>query len=352
MEVHLHNIALDELSKLSIEKLQQKHNSHICRIFRAAQDGLVDIVCVTAFELPEEVRSYYYKILDMGGMGSCRDRVHFVAPEMAGRLPSTLSTSKLLSYSPKTLARIRKLVAGRPAYVMSSQPTSEDIQVSLQLNMPLFAGDPSKHRYFSTKCGSRSLFKRLQMPVLKGGYDIYNMEELINTLAILIYSNPRTLRWFLKIDNEIEGRGLAVVSINSFAAIRTFTRALNHTSIIAAEFTETEVIKAIAEELSADLEQRLKVCDKQAYSTSKSFLDAFLLRGGVVEAGAAPSENKVTSLAINFIIEPNGECTVVSSHEKLSQGHKTIGCICPCQKTCEVNVEHVARSLHRHLWHQ
>lgn len=69
------------------------------------------------------------------------------------------------------------------------------------MQLPLLGGDPSKHRYYSSKCGSRSLFKRLQMPVLKGGYDIYNMEELINTIAILIYSNPKTPRWFLKIDD-------------------------------------------------------------------------------------------------------------------------------------------------------
>jgi len=75
------------------------------------------------------------------------------------------------------------------------------------------------------------------MPVPKGGYDIYNMEELINTLAILIYSNPRTLRWFLKIDDETEGRGLGILNINSFVAIRTFTRALDRTSIVGAEFT-------------------------------------------------------------------------------------------------------------------
>lgn len=77
------------------------------------------------------------------------------------------------------------------------------------------------------------------MPVLKGGYDIYNEEELINTLAILIYSNPRILKWFLKIDDEIEGRGIAIVSINSFAAIRTFARTLSRTSVVAVEFTES-----------------------------------------------------------------------------------------------------------------
>lgn len=80
VEIHIHNITLDELSKLSMEKLQQRQNAHLSRMFRAAMDGLVDVVCVTPFQVPEELRSYYHKMLELGGMANCRDRVHFVAP--------------------------------------------------------------------------------------------------------------------------------------------------------------------------------------------------------------------------------------------------------------------------------
>lgn len=55
-------------------------------------------------------------MLEVGGMVGGRDRVHFIVPELAARLPSTLPTAKLLSYSPKALARIRRVIAGRPAY--------------------------------------------------------------------------------------------------------------------------------------------------------------------------------------------------------------------------------------------
>jgi hypothetical protein len=182
----------------------------------------------------------------MGNLASCRDRIHFIAPESSRHFPTTFSTSKLLTYSPKAIARIRRLVAGRVAYIVPGQAITDDVQLSVQLGLPLYSGEPNKHRYYSTKCGSRSIFKKLHMPVLKGGYDIYNLEELINTLAILIYSNSSTSRWFLKIDDEIEGRGIAILNISSFAAIRTFTRALSQTSVIEAEFTETEIIKAIA----------------------------------------------------------------------------------------------------------
>lgn len=171
-------------------------------------------------------------MFELGGMASCRDRIHFVTPEACRTFPSTLCCSRLLSYSMKAQSRIRKLVGNRPAYFVAGQPSNEDMLLSAEMRLPIFSGEVSKHRYFSTKCGSRSLFRKLNMPICKGAYDIYNMEELINTLAILIYTYPEKQRWWLKIDNEIEGRGLAIVNIQAFAAIRTFTRALVKTSII------------------------------------------------------------------------------------------------------------------------
>ncbi len=41
------------------------------------------------------------------------------------------------------------------------------------------------------------------MPILKGAMDIFDEDELINTLGILIYNNPSYNKWYLKIDDEI-----------------------------------------------------------------------------------------------------------------------------------------------------
>lgn len=48
VEIHVCSLALDEHSKLSVDKLPQRQNAHLCRVFRAALDGLVDVICVTA----------------------------------------------------------------------------------------------------------------------------------------------------------------------------------------------------------------------------------------------------------------------------------------------------------------
>lgn len=343
VEIHLHNISLDELAKLSISELQQKHNTALSRVFRASADLLVDVIYVSPLELPQEVQSYYYRMLAMTGVG--RDRVHFLSPEKASRFPSTLSTAKLVLYSSGCQNRIRRLVGNRPAYIVSGMPSTDDVQLSVELNVPLLSGSPFKHRYYSTKAGARSLFRKLHMPLPKGGFDIYNLEELVNTLAILIYTNPAVPRWFLKVDDEVEGRGIAILNVAAFATIKTFARALGKRSVIETEFTETEVIKAIAEELAAGIYTKLKVCEPRVYPSAKAYLAAYLVKGGSIESSAESS----TALSINFLIEPTGEHTILSCHQKVTHNTRTIGCICPAQ-AAGISFEHIVKSMKRVLW--
>lgn len=43
---------------------------------------------------------------------------------------------------------------------------------------------------------------------------------MINSLAVLIYKNKEVDRWYFKIDDEIEGRGLAIFTVTSLSLLR------------------------------------------------------------------------------------------------------------------------------------
>jgi hypothetical protein len=53
---------------------------------------------------------------------------------------------------------------------------------------------------------------------------IFSEKELINTLALLIYKNQETKRWYLKIDDEFASRGIAYFNVNSI----NFLKKLNN----------------------------------------------------------------------------------------------------------------------------
>lgn len=98
-------------------------------------DPNVDVVYVSPTPLGEEVIEYYHKLLAMGPAGeSSKHRVHFVSPE---RLKSfkmhNMSLSSLVLYSPVCLSRIKRLIAGREAYIVSGTVTKEDLAIAYEL---------------------------------------------------------------------------------------------------------------------------------------------------------------------------------------------------------------------------
>ena len=54
----------------------------------------------------------------------------------------------------------------------------------------------------------------------KSVFGIYSEKELINSLSVLIYKHKDINKWYLKIDDEINSRGLAVLHVNSLSFLK------------------------------------------------------------------------------------------------------------------------------------
>lgn len=73
---------------------------------------------VYPFEVPPEIISYYFKILELGDLKDCKERIHFVWPENSNIFPKTFPLTKLLYYSPKAIKHIKDLIGNRFAYIV------------------------------------------------------------------------------------------------------------------------------------------------------------------------------------------------------------------------------------------
>ena len=62
------------------------------------------------------------------------------------------SVSGLL-YSSKALKRIKQIISGKYAYIIPSFPSVEYINISIELNIPLFGPQQSLAKIYSTKSG-------------------------------------------------------------------------------------------------------------------------------------------------------------------------------------------------------
>lgn len=90
IEIHINSYSLSELQRLTMEKLKQKENSQIARIF-SVKDPNVDVIYVCPFTLTNDVYKYYLKILELVEIDSADKRFHIVVPENYVKFPQHFS---------------------------------------------------------------------------------------------------------------------------------------------------------------------------------------------------------------------------------------------------------------------
>ena len=90
---------------MTVEKLKQKENAQITRIF-AVKDPKVDIIYISPFTMTSEVFKYYMKILELVEIEEPSKRFHLIIPENYVRFHGHLSLSQCMLYSPKALRQI------------------------------------------------------------------------------------------------------------------------------------------------------------------------------------------------------------------------------------------------------
>jgi hypothetical protein len=268
VEIHINSLSLSELQRLTVEKLKQKENSQIARIF-SVKDPNVDVVYVCPFTLTTDVYKYYLKILELVEIDNAEKRFHVVVPENYVKFPAHYSLAQALLLSPKALKRIGYLIkngrAGQ-AYIVPGQTVSEaDIKLSIALAVPILAGEPERTALYSTKSGAKRIFQQADVPTPISAYDIYEPQEFYQSLSRLIAHNLFVNVWLFKIDDELNGRGHASLNVEG---VKTIVE-LRKRKI---EMTES-VIEKISEVVRKVVPKKAKIAQPQLFRSWEEYLE-------------------------------------------------------------------------------
>lgn len=306
IEVHILNMK----SNPAVQSVDCRLHSQLTGVF-SISNPLVDLIIVTPRPVPEDIQSYYHRIVEIGGTKDPKNRVTFYSPEPC--LGLALMTSTLVYLSQKALNFLNSKTRATPSYLVPTEISLFDIKISVALGIPIYSSEISNN--FSTKSGACKIFQLSGVPTPAYATSINSPSEFFLKLAELIKQNIWTDRWILKIDDEREGRGLAYLNIQSLQVVSDIRKYGEHSS--------TFELPQIITSLQGTIKELVRFVMPSMYKDWEHYLGEFCRRGGLIQRTL---KNRATDLGVTMSIDPDGftqlisACELVQSREYLNTG--------------------------------
>ncbi|CAG5134673.1 unnamed protein product, partial [Candidula unifasciata] len=203
--------------------------------------------------------------------------------------------STILKYSPKALQRIKNLIKGRDAFIVSGMPHKDDLAVADDLGVPVLSPEPDAAHLAG-----------IDIPPSES--DIYSLDQLCESLAQLVTENLNVQRWLFKLNDEFDGRGIAFCDLPKY--LHCYKWALKEEQ----RYGDNSICQNPAE-IPDILQNYAQPVNSKMFPTWDQFLQAFLSQGGVIEA-CPPSEN-ITTLTADLLIEPSGAVNLLTCGDQI-----------------------------------
>mmetsp|Transcript_3573 Transcript_3573/g.7186 ORF Transcript_3573/g.7186 Transcript_3573/m.7186 type:complete len:1110 (+) Transcript_3573:42-3371(+) len=315
LEVHVPSISIHPDQRKSMHNFSILENTQMTRLC-VLKDPLVEVIYISPFRIPEEVLGYFFTLLEVAGIPSPRSRVHVCLPENAGKFPEHFSLSKKVLYSPVLMKKLKRMVKGRPTYIVPGDLGAEDLQLAVELDLPLMSGEPDVAALLGSKTGCRRVFQQAGVGTAVGVHGIYDEKDFFKHLSMLVVEHIDTKRWMFKIDHERGGRGTAYLDLMAIQVYRAVLRERDadlerwRTSREFRSGCEIRILIA----LQGEIAHKVRFARAELHQTWDAFAAAFFRVGGVIEA--VPN-TVVSSPSSNLFIEPDGTVHVTSTHDQI-----------------------------------
>ena len=299
------SLSLDQRELLKVTGVHYYEERLLFTIIRL-RNPRTRVIYITSQPIHPNVIDYYLQLLPGVPFPHARDRLLLLSTYDSALKPLT---QKILE-RPRLLAQLRQLIRQDKAYLTCYNSTPLEQELALQLNIPLFALDPSL-LYWGTKSGSREAFGEAAIPYPDGSALVWTVDELAQVTVNLWERQPTLKRIVIKLNEGFSGEGNALLDLRSLSEVAP------------GQASTAERVAAISDRFQSLSFQ----CDTETWENFSSRIPEL---GAIAEAFIEGEEKR--SPSVQGCVNPNGEVEILSTHDQIlggPDGQIFLGCRFP-----------------------
>ena len=319
------SVSLDQKELLKIDGFLHYEERLLFSLIRLHNPN-TRLVYVTSQPLHPSVIDYYLQLLPGIPFSHARDRLLLLS--VYDSSPKPLS-QKILE-RPRLLERIRRAMRPDQSYMICYNSTPSERDLSLQLQVPLFALDPTL-LYWGTKSGSREIFAEAGVPYPDGSKLVYHPESLAQAAAALWERQPTLQRMVIKLNEGFSGEGNALLDLRPLGRVAPGVA------------SHSERSDAIYQSFAG---LRFQGRDE----TWANFSSSIAHLGAIVEAFIEGETKR--SPSVQGCITPYGDVEILSTHDQIlggPDGQIYLGCSFPADEAYRLPLQELGRKVGRCL---
>lgn len=276
------------------------------------------LIYVTSMPLHPSIIDYYLQLLPGIPFSHARNRLLLLSTYDASLKPLT---QKILE-RPRLMNRISQALRKDKSFMICYNSTSLEAELSLKLNVPLYANSPDLE-IWGSKSGSRQIFAESGVSHPDGSGRLWSVEDLAVAACDLWERQPTLKRMVVKLNEGVSGEGNALLDlrpISEFAPPKA-----NRASRITALTSAFQTMRFQAAQESWD-----------------NFKNRIAELGAIVEA-FIEGEIKL-SPSVQGRITPNGDVEILSTHDQIlggPDGQIYLGCRFPADEAYRLKLQNL-----------
>lgn len=223
--IFIPSISSPEYIRLSmIDNIQACQNMYISCLYQL-MDPDIHMIYVSPIKITLADIAYHETFMALLGIPTVPKRLHFIVPELIGRLPMHISLAQLLLCSTAALNKVKFFMRRVPnAMIVPTNVSWAEKRLADYLNIPMLSPEPLTAVTIQSKSFIKKHFIDGSVNIPIGAHDIYSLEDFIIGLSRLISTNLGIKRWIFRLNYDFNNESIVYLDVDKLSVVKSLRK--------------------------------------------------------------------------------------------------------------------------------